>query len=35
MFTLKQNFTWQLACGQLEHTAEQRLRKELRERKAA
>jgi hypothetical protein len=35
MCTLKQNFTWQLARGQLEHAAEQRLRKELWERKAA
>jgi hypothetical protein len=35
MFILKQHFTWKLACGQLEHAAEQRLRKELRERQAA
>jgi Transposase DDE domain len=35
MYTLKRNFMWQLAQGQLERAAEQRLRKELRERKAA
>jgi hypothetical protein len=35
LFTLKQNFTWQLVQGQLERTAEQRLRKALRERAAA
>jgi hypothetical protein len=35
MLTLKQNFTWQLARGHREHAAEQRLRKELWERKAA
>ena len=34
-FTLKRNFTWQLAQAQLERSAEQRLRKALRERKAA
>jgi hypothetical protein len=35
MFTLKRNFTWQLAQAQLERSAEQRLRKALQERKAA
>ena len=35
LFTLKQIFTWQLAQGQLERTAEQRLRKALQEREAA
>jgi DDE family transposase len=35
MFTLKRNFTWQLAHAQLERSAEQRLRKALQERKAA
>jgi hypothetical protein len=35
LFTLKRNFTWQLAQGQLERAAEQRLRKELGQRKAA
>jgi hypothetical protein len=35
LFTLKQNFTWQLAQGQLERAAEQRLRKALQEREAA
>jgi hypothetical protein len=35
LFTLKQHFTWQLAQGQLERAAEQRLRKALQEREAA
>jgi DDE family transposase len=35
LFTLKQNFTWQLAQGQLERAADQRLRKALQEREAA
>jgi len=35
LLTLKQNFTWQLAQGQLERAAEQRLRKALQEREAA
>ncbi|HEX2244155.1 MAG TPA: transposase [Gammaproteobacteria bacterium] len=35
LFTRKQNFTWQLVQGQLERTAEQRLRKALQEREAA
>jgi hypothetical protein len=35
MFTLRRNFTWQLAQAQLEHSAEQRLRKALQGRKAA
>jgi hypothetical protein len=35
LFTLKRTFTWQLAQAQLEHSAEQRLRKALQERKAA
>jgi len=35
IFTLKRNFTWQIAQGQLERSVEQRLRKGLQERKAA
>jgi hypothetical protein len=35
LFTLKQNFTWQLAQGQLERAVDQRLRKALQEREAA
>jgi hypothetical protein len=35
LFTLKQNFTWELAQGQLERAADQRLRKVLQQRKAA
>jgi hypothetical protein len=35
MYTLKRNFMWQLAQGQLKRAAEQRLPKELWERKAA
>jgi Transposase DDE domain len=35
LFTLKQNFTWQLVQGQLERTAKQQLRKALQEREAA
>jgi hypothetical protein len=34
-FTLKRNFTWQIAQAQLERSVEQRLRKGLQERKAA
>jgi hypothetical protein len=34
-FTLKRHFTWQIAQAQLERSVEQRLRKELQERKAA
>jgi hypothetical protein len=34
-FTLKRNFTWQIAQAQLERSVEQRLRKGLLERKAA
>jgi hypothetical protein len=34
-FTLKRNFTWQMAPAQLERSVEQRLRKGLQERKAA
>jgi hypothetical protein len=35
VFTLKRNFTWQIAQAQLERSVEQRLRKGLQERKAA
>ena len=35
IFTLKRNFTWQIAQGQIERSVEQRLRKGLQERKAA
>jgi hypothetical protein len=35
MFTLKRNFIWQVAQGQIERSVEQRLRKGLQERKAA
>jgi hypothetical protein len=35
MYTLKRNFMWQLAQGQLKRAAERRLQKALRERKAA
>jgi hypothetical protein len=34
-FTLKRNFTWQIAQAQVERSVEQRLRKGLQERKAA
>jgi DDE family transposase len=35
LFTLKRNFTWQIAQDQIERSVEQRLRKGLQERKAA
>jgi hypothetical protein len=35
VFTLKRNFTWQIAQGQLERSVEQRLRKGRQERRAA
>jgi hypothetical protein len=35
MFTLKRNFMWQVAQGQIERSVEQRLRKGLQERQAA
>jgi hypothetical protein len=35
VFTLKRNFTWQLAQAQIECSATQRLRKALQERRAA
>ena len=35
VFTLKRNFTWQIAQGQIERSVEQRLRKGRQERRAA
>jgi Transposase DDE domain len=35
VFTLKRNFTWQISQAHIEHSIEQRLRRELQERKAA
>lgn len=35
MFTLKRNFMWQVAQGQIERSVEKRLQKGLQERKAA
>jgi Transposase DDE domain len=35
VFTLKRNFTWQISQACIEHSVEQRLRRELQERKAA
>jgi hypothetical protein len=35
VFTLKRNFTWQISQAHIEHSVEQRLRRELQESKAA